>query len=76
MDAVLQHRFVEVEEQAKLAACQPQVAQGLCKVDIMDILNRFDLNDDALINPQIKSKAQVQLLAFVTDRDRVLLKER
>jgi hypothetical protein len=76
LHAVNKNRMVEVDEQSKLAPCEPQVAQQLGAMHLLHNLDGLDLDDDALVYPEVEPEPQIELLSFVADRHGMLLKER
>lgn len=53
-DTELEHRGVEVDQQSKTQAAEPQICQQLRLVDRLQPLHRFDLDDHTPIHEQIQ----------------------
>jgi hypothetical protein len=72
-DALLEQPDVEVDEQAKRKACEPQVGNDLALRDEQQVLHRLDFDDHKVIDDQVEAVTAVQAESLVDNGDSLAL---
>ena len=68
MDAILQHRDVEVDEQAEVEAAKPQVGEELGLVERVEGVDGLDLNHHPPVDHKVHDEVVSQCRPLVDDR--------
>ena len=71
-DAVLNQRYVEVDQQAKPLVGEPEKRQKLLLVDWGDQLDGFDLDDNLIFDHQMGLESGVDTDILIGHRNRLL----
>ena len=67
MDAVLEHDLVEIDQQTQRFIQEFHVAEQLCLVYWMDLLDSLKLNNQTIVNQDIQTEWLLKNEAFVFD---------
>lgn len=67
-DALLQQRDVEVDEKSDAQSAQLQVGEKLCLMDRREGVNRFDLDQNSVLDHKVHSVSAFQVSLLVDDR--------
>ena len=59
---------VKIDEQSNLPSTQPHIRKQLRLVNRIDCLHTLDLNDDRTCDDEINAISEVDLLAFIYNR--------
>jgi hypothetical protein len=70
--AIPQMHLVKIDQQPKPDAAEPKIGQQLRVVNGIKLGDGFQFDDDLLFHHQIDPVFAVDVLAFVTDRERLL----
>ena len=73
-DPVLEHWYIEVQEQPHGALPQFEIGQHLCAVDRRQGFDSLDFYDDAILDEHVDAVANVKPQSVVDDRRRVVIR--
>jgi hypothetical protein len=65
LDTVSKMDNVEIDQQSDFTTAQPHVLQELCLVYGIDRFHAFDLDNHEIVNDEVNSISEVDLLAIV-----------
>ena len=71
-DAILQHRALEVQQRSQPQATEPKVGVQLGLVDWVDVVDGFDLDDQAVLDHEVHLIAVIKFDALVSQRELLL----
>ena len=59
-NAIFQRNDIEIDKKSQFFICQFQIGQQLFMMNILQCFNRFDLNNDFIIDDNIQPKAYIK----------------
>ena len=63
---------IEIDQEAQPFVCKPQIGVKLLLVNRSDLSERFDFDDDFVLNDQVRAKSHLKASSFINHRNRLL----
>src|SRR5207248_311120 len=68
-NTIFEAAFAEVDQQTKVSSAQSQLGEKLFAMDFSKLFDRFQFNDDFVLNQQVDAKALVEGQFIIMDRN-------